>query len=70
MGNMSYCRFTNTLKDLRDCVRAIETADDAGQFVEDLSEEERRSFERMVRECGQFSEDYAPFCRKSTEAKA
>lgn len=25
MGNMSYCRFRNTLYDLQDCVDAIET---------------------------------------------
>ena len=24
MGNMSYCRFRNTLSDLQDCVNAIE----------------------------------------------
>jgi len=24
MGNMSYCRFENTARDLQDCVRAIE----------------------------------------------
>ena len=27
MGNMSYCRFENTLRDLQDCVNAIESGD-------------------------------------------
>lgn len=27
MGNMSYCRFRNTLIDLQDCVDAIETGE-------------------------------------------
>jgi len=27
MGNMSYCRFENTLRDLQDCVNAIENGD-------------------------------------------
>ena len=32
MGNMSYCRFENTARDLRDCVRAYQSGD-----VEELS---------------------------------
>ena len=27
MGNMSYCRFENTAKDMRDCIYAIEERD-------------------------------------------
>jgi len=36
MGNMSYCRFENTLADMRDCLHAIEN----GLDVEELSEYE------------------------------
>ena len=36
MGNMSYCRFENTLADMRDCLYAIE----AGLDVEELSDYE------------------------------
>ena len=43
MGNMSYCRFQNTLKDLRDC---YEHLDD-----EDLSEEEKRAKNKLVELC-------------------
>jgi|TARA_R110000787_G_scaffold265128_1_gene371069 hypothetical protein len=27
MGNMSYCRFENTVRDLRDCLEAIENGE-------------------------------------------
>ena len=33
MGNMSYCRFENTARDLRDCLEAIND----GEHTEDLS---------------------------------
>ena len=33
MGNMSYCRFENTLADMRDCLNALEN----GLDVEELS---------------------------------
>ena len=36
MGNMSYCRFENTLADMRDCLHALEN----GLDVEELSEYE------------------------------
>ena len=36
MGNMSYCRFENTLADMRDCLYALEN----GLDVEELSEYE------------------------------
>ena len=36
MGNMSYCRFENTLADMRDCLFAIEE----GLDVEELSKYE------------------------------
>ena len=36
MGNMSYCRFENTLTDMRDCLHALEN----GLDVEELSDYE------------------------------
>ena len=36
MGNMSYCRFENTLTDMRDCLNALEN----GLDVEELSDYE------------------------------
>ena len=32
MGNMSYCRFGNTLADMRDCLHALENGLDAEEL--------------------------------------
>jgi len=47
MSNMSYCRFGNTLRDLQDCVMALE---DGG----DLSASELRSAMQMVETCEEY----------------
>jgi hypothetical protein len=44
MGNMSYCRFENTARDLQDCVRAIENGDVYG-----FSQWELVGFEKLIR---------------------
>lgn len=49
MGNMSYCRFQNTSKDLDDCQNALE--DLAGRDAEPLSREELAAAKRLVRTC-------------------
>ena len=56
MGNMSYCRFTNTLEDLQDCRDALDdgAADDA-----ELNPSERRAMERLVRLCESIAHRYA-----------
>lgn len=43
MSNMSYCRFQNTLDDLRDCLEALGNN-------ERLSEEELEALEAMIEE--------------------
>lgn len=43
MANMSYCRFRNTEQDFRDCVDAIGSI----ESIDDLSNAERKSAERM-----------------------
>jgi hypothetical protein len=50
MANMSYCRFVNTLQDLRDC---YEHMDD-----EDLSEAEQKARVRLVTLCQRIADDY------------
>lgn len=50
MGNMSYCRFENTLDDLRDCQEAM--GDD------DLGESEQRARAILIRVCGDIAADY------------
>ena len=44
MPNMSYCRYENTLSDLRDCYENLEES-------EGLSETEKESRERLIRLC-------------------
>ena len=43
MANMGYCRFQNTLSDLRDCEEHL--------YDNDLSEEEEQAKERLVELC-------------------
>ena len=53
MGNMSYCRFENTLADMRDCLHALENGLDA----EELSDYEisaLRSFADTARQIAAF----------------
>lgn len=42
MSNMSYCRFQNTLEDLRDCFEHID---------DDLSPDECRARQSLIRVC-------------------
>jgi len=44
---MSYCRFENTARDLRDCVQAIEN----GEHTDDLSSYERNGLEELLGLC-------------------
>jgi hypothetical protein len=48
MGNMHYCRFQNTLSDLRDCYDDWDTE----------SEEEEKARERLLKLCKKIVADY------------
>ncbi len=50
MANMSYCRFRNTVGDLRDCA---DNMDD-----DDLSTEEQRARHRLIKLYVQIADDY------------
>jgi hypothetical protein len=50
MAYMSYCRFQNTLADLRDCLDAITDSD--------LSPAERRDRLKLVRVCREIIDEY------------
>lgn len=49
MANMSYCRFRNTLQDLRDCYESMEDT---------LSQEEKRARYSLLKLCSQIADDY------------
>uniref|UniRef100_A0A6M3LNQ8 HEPN domain-containing protein n=1 Tax=viral metagenome TaxID=1070528 RepID=A0A6M3LNQ8_9ZZZZ len=50
MGNMSYCRFENTYRDLKDCWDYFETG-------EELSESETLARKALVRLCKEIAEE-------------
>jgi len=50
MANMSYCKFQNTLNDLRDCYDAIND--------NNLSEEEERARDGLVKLCAKIVNEY------------
>jgi len=47
MANMSYCRFQNTLEDLRACYDVIKEDD-----FEDMSQEEKKAKAELIGLCG------------------
>lgn len=49
MPNMGYCRFQNTLSDLRDCLE---------HWDDELSEAESKARARLLRLCSQIGTDY------------
>lgn len=57
MANMSYCRFQNTLEDLRDCRDAL---NEMGDFEKELSEEEAKAAKRLLKMCRSLADDYVP----------
>ena len=55
MSNMSYCRFENTLRDLRDCAGAL---DDIEGNLSELSKEEARAADELVKLCAEIYENH------------
>ena len=52
MANMSYCRFQNTLSDLRDCYYAMEDE-------EKLSESESEAKASLIQPCQKIVDEFA-----------
>ena len=53
MANMSYCRFQNTYRDLRDCLNDMNSTD----FLE-LSETEQNYRNKIVEICKEIAEQF------------
>ncbi len=51
MSNMSYCRFQNTLRDLRDCYVNMHDTDD-------LSDEEKEARRKLIATCVKIAADF------------
>ena len=58
MSNMSYCRFQNTLTDLRDCQETLNGEDGYYECKDDLSKEELAAALSLVRRCREIVERY------------
>jgi hypothetical protein len=54
MANMSYCRFENTARDLRDCRDAL----DDGVTPAELSQDEATACRRLIRICEEIADRY------------
>ena len=50
MGNMAYCRFHNTLKDLQDCYDHI--------WDDDLGDAESKAKERLIEVCKNIAAEF------------
>ena len=55
MANMSYCRFQNTLQDLRACRDALSVMND---YKSELGKEESSAADRLLLLCRELADDY------------
>lgn len=53
MGNMSYCRFKNTYKDLQDCYDALAEKD-----LDELYESEKKYAKKLIKMCRNIADDF------------
>lgn len=61
MSNMSYCRFENTYKDLKDCLDALNHQDE-------LSESEARYRDLLIKMCVEIALDFGHTVGREVEA--
>ena len=56
MGNMTYCRFENTLQELQDCKEALDEG--ALNDVMNMSGSEREAMFNLIELCQEISDEY------------
>ncbi len=66
MGNMSYCRFQNTLGDLQDCARALDEEEER----DDMSEDEASARDRLLLLCEKIADQHSDVIDALKKAKA
>ena len=59
MANMSYCRFTNTLADLKDCEEHMGDSDKMLEEDGGMAEEEIQARKDMIELCKEIAENYS-----------
>ena len=62
--NMSYCRFQNTLVDLRDCLAAMQEED-----MSELSKEEKRAKDQLVEVCRDIIDESEGSCYDESDVE-
>lgn len=58
MGNMSYCRFENTYKDLQDCQEALQGYGSLQEAFEEVNQYEKRYVKRLVELCKDIVDEF------------
>lgn len=53
MGNMSYCRFENTYRDLQDCYDTL-----GEKSLDELSETEKKYAKKLIKMCRDIADDF------------
>jgi hypothetical protein len=56
MPSMSYCKFENTVLEMRQCLEAVENADSLDNL--DLSQYEQESLPRLYSLCKKFAKEF------------
>ena len=58
MGNMSYCRFENTYRDLEECYEALQYEGGVEGVEEEAGEREKPYIQELIKLCKNIVEDY------------
>ena len=58
MGNMSYCRFENTYRDLEECYDALQNEGGVKGIEEEVSQYEKPYVRRLVELCREIVDNY------------
>lgn len=57
MGNMSYCRFENTLRDLEECFEALQDSS-LYEVEENANEYEKPCIRALISQCKEIADEY------------
>ena len=58
MGNMSYCRFENTYRDLKECSNALQNEGGVQGIEEEANEYEREYVKKLIELCRDITEEW------------
>ena len=63
MGNMSYVRFENTNRDLKDCLEALREYDSIEEYIEDnkISDSEKEAIGNLIENCENIVDEFGDY---------